>query len=172
VTRIFSQDVILDFPAIYYRRSPRHSLRNTNFLISRAIPVPLHSRGRINRVFHVDSSRHWSCVSVINPILARFKWRYPLSWDNGAYDGVWRLLAILSIPQKWYSSVLIGSASNRSMTEGCSWIKSSSSASKCARRWTMKSFSGRESIKPRSRGLELRPKAEKPWAQKHRVFRW
>jgi hypothetical protein len=41
VTRIFSQDVILDFPAIYYRRSPRHSLRNTNFLISRAIPVPL-----------------------------------------------------------------------------------------------------------------------------------
>ena len=120
----------------------------------------------------MDSSRHWSCVSVINPILARFKWRYPLSWDNGAYDAVWRLLAILSILQKWYSSVLIGSASNRSMTEGCSWIKSSSSASKCARRWTMKSFSGRESIKPRSRGLELRPKAEKPRAQKHRVFRY
>ena len=36
----------------------------------------------------------------------------------------------------------------------------------------MKSFSGREFIKLRSQGLELRPKAEKPWAQKHQVFRW
>ena len=58
------------------------------------------------------------------------------------------------------------------MTEGGSWIKSSSSANKCARRWTMKSLSGRKSIKLRSRGLELRPKAERQWAHKHRVFHW
>ena len=29
-----------------------------------------------------------------------------------------------------------------------------------------------KSIKLRSQGLEWRPKAEKPWAQKRRVFRW
>jgi hypothetical protein len=40
VTRIFSQELILEFPTIYYRRS-RLSLRKATFLISRAIPVPV-----------------------------------------------------------------------------------------------------------------------------------
>jgi hypothetical protein len=56
-------------------------LRNTNFLISRAIPLPLHRTGGCTA---------FSCgqLPAPCPVSARVKQRHPLSSGNDRYDGV------------------------------------------------------------------------------------